>query len=59
MFPLKLNQGYEATAQMVKDLDIETEVIVCPTVRESDGLAFSSRNRFLSVEERKAAAVGE
>jgi pantoate--beta-alanine ligase len=43
--------------QMVKDLDIETQVVVCPTVRESDGLAFSSRNRFLSGDERKAALV--
>jgi pantoate--beta-alanine ligase len=44
-------------AQMVRDLNIQTEIIVCPTVREPDGLAFSSRNRFLSAEERKAAGV--
>ncbi|WP_371168475.1 pantoate--beta-alanine ligase [Aliiroseovarius sp. 2305UL8-7] len=39
------------------DLDIETEVIGCPTVREDDGLAMSSRNMRLSLEERAIAPV--
>ncbi|MDE2667113.1 MAG: pantoate--beta-alanine ligase [Acidobacteriota bacterium] len=43
--------------RMVRDLDLDVEVVVCPTVREKDGLAVSSRNRYLSPEERKAAPV--
>lgn len=42
---------------MVRDLNIDTEVVGCPTVREEDGLAKSSRNAYLNEEERKAAAV--
>jgi pantoate--beta-alanine ligase len=41
----------------VKDLDLAVEVIVCPTIREADGLAMSSRNSYLSKAEREAAAV--
>lgn len=41
--------------RMVKDLDFPVRVEVVPTVRESSGLALSSRNRFLGPEERKAA----
>ncbi len=43
--------------RMVDDLNIPVEIVVCPTVREKDGLAMSSRNVYLSPEERKAAPV--
>lgn len=42
---------------MVKDLDMDIDVIVCPTVREKDGLALSSRNAYLDEGQRHAAAV--
>jgi len=41
--------------RMVKDLNFGTEIVSCPIVREPDGLAMSSRNLYLSHEERKAA----
>ncbi len=43
--------------RMVADLNMGIEIAVVPTVRESDGLALSSRNLYLSPEERRAAAV--
>ena len=43
--------------QMARDLAIPTEVVACPTVREPDGLALSSRNVHLSPDERAAAPV--
>jgi pantoate--beta-alanine ligase len=43
--------------RMTKDMDFPIEIVVCPTVREADGLAMSSRNTYLSPEERQAATV--
>jgi pantoate--beta-alanine ligase len=43
--------------KMVADLDMNLELIVCPTIREEDGLAMSSRNIFLNAEERRSALV--
>jgi len=43
--------------KMVADLNLPIEIHVCPIIRESDGLAMSSRNRYLSSDERKQALV--
>ena len=43
--------------KMVTDLNMNLEVVTCPTFREPDGLAMSSRNTYLNPEERQAAAV--
>jgi len=43
--------------QMAADLNFPIEINICPTVREPDGLAMSSRNKYLSEDERKAATV--
>jgi pantoate--beta-alanine ligase len=43
--------------RMTLDLNFPIEIIVCPTRREADGLAMSSRNSYLSAEERQAATV--
>jgi len=43
--------------RMVRDLSLDVEIVVGPTVREEDGLALSSRNLYLSADERRAATV--
>lgn len=43
--------------RMTEDLNMNADLVICPTVRESDGLAMSSRNGYLSPEERRAATV--
>jgi pantoate--beta-alanine ligase len=43
--------------RMAKDLDLDVGIVVCPTIREQDGLAMSSRNLYLDSQQRQAAAV--
>lgn len=43
--------------RMVKDLNMDVEIVGCPIIREEDGLAKSSRNTYLNEEERKAALI--
>ena len=56
-FGQKDAQQLAVIKKMVKDLDMNLEVIACPTIREPDGLAMSSRNTYLKPDERQAAAV--
>lgn len=56
-FGRKDAQQLAVLRQVVRDLELPGEVIACPTVRAPDGLARSSRNRFLSEQERKVAST--
>ena len=56
-FGRKDAQQSRLITQMAGDLNLDTEIVVCPPVREPDGLALSSRNVYLNVEERKVATV--
>jgi pantoate--beta-alanine ligase len=56
-FGLKDAQQVAVVERMVRDLHFPVEIIPCPTVREKDGLAVSSRNVYLSEEEREQATV--
>lgn len=56
-FGQKDAQQLAVICRMVKDLNMDIEVIGCPIIREEDGLAKSSRNTYLNEEERKAALI--
>lgn len=56
-FGLKDYQQFLVVRRVVEDLNIPIEIVGCPTFRESDGLAMSSRNAYLTEEERRSAPV--
>jgi pantoate--beta-alanine ligase len=55
MFGRKDYQQWKILSRLALDLDMPIEVVGCPIVREPDGLALSSRNRYLSASERERA----
>jgi pantoate--beta-alanine ligase len=56
-FGRKDAQQVRIISQMVRDLNLDTEIVVCPIIREPDGLALSSRNAYLTADERRAGTV--
>jgi pantoate--beta-alanine ligase len=56
-FGRKDAQQLAVVRRMIQDLNLPVAVVACPTVREADGLAMSSRNTYLNPEERRAAAA--
>ena len=56
-FGQKDAQQVVVIGKMVKDLDFDLELVVCPIVREADGLAMSSRNAYLTPDQRAQAVV--
>src|SRR5271157_1132330 len=56
-FGRKDAQQVRIIQQMVRDLNLDVEMVVCPIVREPDGLAMSSRNTYLEKEDRRASTI--